>query len=64
MLFRSQRLNERDKRIYSSELMTEFQEEELKYASEIADTLGIPIGVCDSKNKENLIQQIVNHLIF
>ena len=59
-----QRLNERDKRIYSSELMTEFQEEELKYASEVADTLGIPIGVCDSKNKENLIQQIVNHLIF
>ena len=59
-----QRLNKRDSHDYTLELMTEFQKEELKYASEVADTLGVPIEVSDSKNKENLIQQIENHLIF
>ena len=59
-----QRLNKRDSHDYSLELMTEFQKEELIYAAEVADTLGIPFEVCDSKNKENLIQQIVSHLIF
>lgn len=59
-----QRLNKRDSHDYTLEVMTEFQKEELKYASEVADTLGVPIEVSDSKNKENLIQQIENHLIF
>lgn len=59
-----QRLNKRDSHDYTLELMTEFQKEELKYASEVADTLGVPIEVSDSKNKGNLIQQIENHLIF
>lgn len=59
-----QRLNKRDSHDYTLELMTEFQEEELKYALEVAETLGVPIEVSDSKNKENLIQQIENHLIF
>lgn len=54
-----QRLNQRDSHNYSLELMTDFQEEEIKCATEVAETLGVPLEVCDSTNSENLIRSVL-----
>lgn len=53
-----QRLAKRDSHNYSLELMTEFQEEELKYAEEVADTLGVPLEVCTAENLEVVVQSV------
>ena len=44
---------------YSLELITEFQKEEIKYATEVADTLGVPLEVCNSTNCENVIRSVL-----
>ena len=53
-----QRLNQRDSRNYSLDLITEFQVEEIKYATEVADTLGVTLEVCDSTNREDVIRNV------
>ena len=53
-----QRLNQRDSHNYSLELITKFQKEEIKYATEVADTLGIPLEICDSTNREYVIRKV------
>lgn len=53
-----QRLKMRDSRNYSLELMTGFQEEELKYAEEVADTLGVPLEVYTAENQEVVVQSV------
>lgn len=57
-----QRLNQRDSHIYSSELITEFQEKEIKYAKEVADTLGVPLEICNSIEHEDVIRKILASL--
>lgn len=54
-----QRLNQRDSHNYSLELITDFQKEEIKYATEVADTLGVPLEVCNSTNRENVTRSVL-----
>ena len=53
-----QRLNKRDSHNYPIELVTNFQEEELKYAAEVADTLGISLEICDSEKQNAIVQSV------
>lgn len=53
-----QRLNKRDSHNYPIELVTNFQEEELKYAAEVADTLGISLEICDREKSEDIIEYL------
>lgn len=57
-----QRLIQRDSHNYSLELITEFQEKEIRYAKEVADTLGVPLEECDSTNRENVILSVLDSL--
>lgn len=52
------RLNKRDSHNYPIELVTNFQEEELKYAAEVADTLGISLEICDREKSEDIIEYL------
>lgn len=54
-----QRLNQRDSHNYSLELITEFQEKEIIYAKEVADTLGVPLEECNSTNRKNVILSVL-----
>ena len=54
-----QRLNQRDLHNYSLELITEFQKEEIRYSTEVADALGVPLEVCNSINRENVIRMVL-----
>lgn len=54
-----QRLNVRDRHNYPVELVAEFQEEEIKYAKEVANTLGIPLEVCNSTDSEYIIRKVL-----
>lgn len=57
-----QRLIQRDSHNYSLELITEFQEKEIRYAKEVADTLGVPLEECDSTNRDNVILSVLDSL--
>ena len=54
-----QRLNQRDSHNYSLELITEFQEKEIIYTKEVADTLGVPLEECNSTNRKNVILSVL-----
>lgn len=54
-----QRLNEREAHNYSLEFITEFQKEEIKYASEVADTLDVPLEVCNTINCEDVMHKVL-----
>lgn len=54
-----QRLNVRDAHCYSIEFIAEFQREEIKYAKEVADTLGVPIEICNSFDCEDTIRKVL-----
>lgn len=56
------RLAERDSRHFSLELITEFQNQELNSAIEVAESLGVPYVVCDRDNKTSVIQDIKNFI--
>lgn len=53
------RLNQRDLHNYSLELITDFQREEIKYAKEVADTIGVPLEICNSTDSENVIRKVM-----
>lgn len=53
-----QRLNKRDSPNYPIELVTNFQKEELKSAAEVADTLGVPLEICNRENSEDIIEYV------
>ena len=57
-----QRLIQRDSHNYSLELITEFQEKEIRYAKEVADTLGVPLEECDSTNRDNVIFSVLDSI--
>lgn len=53
-----QRLNKRDSHNYPIELVMNFQKEELKSAAEVADTLGVPLEICNRENSEDIIEYV------
>ncbi len=57
-----QRLLQRDSVLYSIELIKAFLQEERTYAKEVAETLGIPIKVCNPEKWDTYIDDIVDYL--
>ena len=48
-----------DGHFFALELITEFQRKEIKYAKEVADTLGVPLEECNSTNRKNVILSVL-----
>lgn len=57
-----QRLQQRDSVQYSIELLSSFLQEERNYAKEVAETLGIPIKICNSEIWTSCIDEVVGYL--
>lgn len=57
-----QRLQQRDSVQYSVELLSSFLQEERNYAKEVAETLGIPIKICNSEIWTSCIDEVVGYL--
>lgn len=57
-----QRLQQRDSVLYSIELLSSFLQEERNYAKEVAETLGIPIKICNAERWDSCIDEVVGYL--
>lgn len=57
-----QRLQQRDSVQYSIKLLSSFLQEERNYAKEVAETLGIPIKICNSEIWTSCIDEVVGYL--
>lgn len=57
-----QRLLQRDSVLYSIELLSSFLQEERNYAKEVAESLGIPIKICNSEIWTSCIDEVVGYL--
>ena len=58
----SQRLQTRDNKAYSIPMLDAFQQEEVRYAREVARTLGIPFLLCDDGNRLEVISDVLEIL--